>query len=136
MNLDKILTKLDLDRLLKIINDKDTLQGLDKTSVDLMKNFLTRSKPIDPHKIRSNIVTMNSRICLKNIGNGKKMECSLVFPKDSDKMANKISVFSNLGLQILGSKVGTVIKGNTSDNQYYLIEDIIYQPEAAGDFHN
>lgn len=77
---------------------------------------------------------MNSKICLKNLGNGKKEVYSLVFPGDG-KGNDTLNVFSGMGTELLGSTIGTVVKKNPSGEQYFVIEDILYQPEAAGDFH-
>ena len=131
----KLFTKFDFQRLQKIINDKHVLDDQDAGDVNTLQYYLTHSKLVDSTEIRPNIVTMNSKFSLKNIGNGKKEVYSLVFPNDSGDDKTKINVFSKIGAQILGSSIGTVIQTSPTDNQYFVIEEILYQPEAEGDYH-
>jgi regulator of nucleoside diphosphate kinase len=135
MNKKKVFTKYDYERLLRILEDDASASEYDEKNVIILKEYLRHSKLVDPKEIRSNIVTMNTRFSLKNIGNGKKEIFSLVFPYEQDNDKNKISVLSKMGTQVLGSSIGTVVQSNPTGNQYYIIEDILYQPEAAGDFN-
>jgi regulator of nucleoside diphosphate kinase len=130
----KIFTRNDYERLWGIIQNNECISGDDAGNVKSLMRDLEHSRLVEPDEIRPNIVTMNSKFYLKNLGNGKKDIYSLVFPKDCTEK-NRINVLSGLGTQILGSAIGTVIKPNPSGEQYYIIDDIIYQPEAAGDYH-
>jgi regulator of nucleoside diphosphate kinase len=130
----KIFSRYDYERLWSIISSREPISGIEAGSVDTLKRDLEHSRLVEPEKIKPNIVTMNSKFCLKNLGNGKKDIYSLVFPNDSTEK-NKINVLSGLGTQILGSPVGTVIKTSPAGEQYYIIEDILYQPEASGDYN-
>ena len=130
----KIFSRYDYERLWGIIQSRDCISDAEAGNVQTLKRDLENSRLVDPDDIRPNIVTMNSKFYLKNLGNGKKDIYSLVFPKDSTEK-NKINVLSGLGMQLLGSPIGTVIKTNPAAEQYYVIDDIVYQPEAAGDYH-
>lgn len=131
----KVFTKNDYDRLQTLMDNTDLVARVGPTNVKSLKLGLTHCRLVDPREIRPNIVTMNSTICLKNLGNGKKQIVSLVFPQDCDKDGDKINVFSRIGSQVLGSTTGTVIKPNPADEQYFVIEEILYQPESAGDYN-
>lgn len=130
----KVFTRYDYERLKEIICSENNSPGLDKRNLDVLKRDLEHSRLVDPHDIRPNIVTMNSKFSLKNLGNGRKQVFSLVFPQDC-KEKDSLNVFSGIGAQIIGSPVGTVIKQNPADSQYFLIEEILYQPEASGHYH-
>lgn len=130
----KIFTRYDYDRLFDIIRNRDSIPTQESNNVDVLKRDLEHSHLVEPREIRPNVVTMNTKFRLKNLGNGKKYVYSLVFPKDcTDK--EKINVLSGMGAQIIGSTIGTVIKSNLSGDQYFVIDEIIYQPEAAGDYN-
>jgi len=132
----KVFTRYDYERIYDIIRNGDAVSALDARNVDTLKRDLEHSRLVDSHEIRPNIVTMNSKFCLKNLGNGKKSVCSLVFPQDcTDGDEDTINVFSGMGMQILGSTIGTVIKTNPDGDQYFVLEEIVYQPEAAGHYH-
>jgi regulator of nucleoside diphosphate kinase len=130
----KIFTRYDYERLWGMIQSTDGISGDEAGNAQSLKRDLEHSRLVEANEIRSNIVTMNSKFYLKNLGNGKKDIYSLVFPKDCTEK-NRINVLSGLGMQILGSTVGTVVKTNPAGEQYYVIDDIVYQPEAAGDYH-
>lgn len=135
MHNDKILSKFDCERIERTFEQYNIANESEKRLIDHLKQQLQRSKHVDPRKIKSNIVTMNSKFILKNLGNGRKEEYHLVFPDDSDSKKKKISVISGIGAQVLGSTIGTVIKENSGSEQYYMIESIVYQPEAAGHYN-
>jgi regulator of nucleoside diphosphate kinase len=59
-----------------------------------------------------------------------------VFPTDADLDNGKISILAPLGTALLGYRVGDIIKWRRPQGDRQLkIEEIVYQPEAAGDFH-
>lgn len=130
----RVFTKHDYDRLRNYIEKGSGYQRMESGSVEVLKRELVRSRPVDPADIRPNIVTMNSRICLKNIGNGRKEVYSLVFP-DSSEEKESLCVFSKVGAQVIGNPIGTVVKDSHAGENYLMIEEILYQPEAAGDYH-
>jgi regulator of nucleoside diphosphate kinase len=131
----KIFTKFNYERLRSIISDDESLSGEDTSKVNLIKYYLKHAKLVDPSDIQPNVITMNSTFSLINIGNGKKEIRSLVFPDEQHNDETKINIFSEIGTQVLGSSIGTVIKAGPRENKYYVIEEVLYQPEAAGDFH-
>ena len=79
-------------------------------------------------------MTMNSKVLLKDLETGEKMEYTLVYPADADLMENRISVLAPIGTAILGFREGDVIDWKVPDGLVKLeVEKILYQPESAGD---
>jgi regulator of nucleoside diphosphate kinase len=59
-----------------------------------------------------------------------------VFPTEADFAEGKISVLAPIGTAILGYKQGDTIEWSVPSGLRRLkVEEILYQPEAAGD-HN
>ena len=85
--------------------------------------------------ISSDVVTMNSRILLKDILNEREAEVAITYTQDADNRERKISVFSSIGVALLGRQVGDVVSWNTPNGmgQFEILE-VIYQPEAVGDY--
>ncbi len=135
MRRDRVLTKNDRDRLRKVIECRPARSPAEEQCVRVIREYVAKLKPVDSTKVRSDVVTMNSRVCLRNLGNGKKKIVSLVYPDDSVKSEDKLSILSPLGSRVLGCTIGNVVNGCPFDDDYYLIEKILYQPEASGDFH-
>ncbi|MBN2080306.1 MAG: GreA/GreB family elongation factor [Spirochaetes bacterium] len=129
----RVFTKNDYDRLSTYIEKGNGSQSMEEGSVEVLKRELIKSRRVEPTDIRPNIVTMNSRICLKNIGNGRKEVYSLVFPENSEDKES-LCVFSKIGAQVIGNPIGTVVKDYHAGETYLMIEEILYQPEAAGDY--
>ena len=79
---------------------------------------------------------MNSILEVKNLDEEESNRFKLVFPGEADIDNGKISVLAPIGTAVLGYKTGDVIKWKVpSGERYYQITNIIYQPEANGDFH-
>ncbi len=135
MQSSRVFTKFDCERISSVSASYTVKDPCEKENLNMLLEQISRAKPVDQRKIKSNIVTINSRFILRDLGTGMKEEFYLVLPKDADPKQNRISVFSSLGSRILGSSIGTVIKGSKSPNQYLSIENITYQPEASGDYH-
>ena len=125
-----LITRFDYDRIVKIIDQINP----DDPCVKKIKEKLKKAKIIESRDINSNIITMNTRFRLKNLGNGARNEFILVFPDQRAPEKNQVSIFDFLGTEVFCNKVGEVIPSANRDC-FYLIENIIYQPEAAGDYH-
>jgi len=125
MNSERVFSKCDCEKILNLFNSYDIHDETEKKLIENLKHQILKSKPVDPKKIKENIVTINSTIILRNIGNGLREEFHLVFPDDSDLKSRKLSILSGIGSQILGNKIGAVIKENSGTEKYYMIEDII-----------
>ena len=98
---------------------------------------LKRAKQVKPEEILECIVTMNSQVRLRELKTNKEFEITLVYPKDVDVFARKVSVLAPVGIAILGCKEGDVVElpVPTGSTITYVIEKVLYQPEASGDFH-
>ena len=79
---------------------------------------------------------MNSRVALVDPQSGQEHRYSLVFPADANAAEGRISVLAPLGTALLGASRGQTVEWSAGGNLRRLrIEEILYQPEAAGDYH-
>jgi regulator of nucleoside diphosphate kinase len=77
---------------------------------------------------------MNSRALLQL--DDEEMEVTLVYPQDADPGAGKLSVCSDVGTAILGYREGDALDWRMPDRTRRIrIGKVLYQPEAAGNFH-
>lgn len=96
---------------------------------------LTRAQIVEPSDIPSNVITMNSKVLLRDLDTSEDETYSLVFPGDADVASGAISVLAPIGTGILGYKEGDVVEWPVPAGKRRIkIEKILYQPEAAGDF--
>ena len=136
MKEDKVFSKCNCEKLLNLFNNYKIKTPAEGEYLENLKQQILKNKPVDAKKIKENVVTINTRLILRNIGNGSRKECQLTLPDESDTKSEKISILSMLGSQILGNKIGAVVKENLGSEKYYMIEKIVYQPESAGEINS
>jgi regulator of nucleoside diphosphate kinase len=89
---------------------------------------------IDPLATPRDVITMRSRVRLKDLNTQSTFEYTLVYPAERDPDQGHISVLAPLGTAMLGYRVGDTFevelpRGRTR----FQVEELLYQPEAAGD---
>jgi len=113
--------------------DKKRLQSL--VNADLKKE-IKKAKIVDPRDIPRDVITMNSRFKVVDLDSLEESVYTLVFPEDEDIYQNKISIYAPMGVALIGYRVGDVIKWPVPSGTLRIkILEILYQPEAAGDYH-
>jgi regulator of nucleoside diphosphate kinase len=104
--------------------------------VGALATRIRRSVIVSPNEIPRNVVTLNSRVYLKDLDSRKRLECSLSDPSDIAVFGDRLSVAGPAGIALLGKRVGQVVRWPMGARERRLrIEQVAYQPEAAGDFH-
>lgn len=131
------ISEVDLARLRKLIDFvRETGNDVNRVYLDRLEGELERAEVVNPNDIPRDIVTMRSTVRLKDLDNGKEMVYSLVFPNEADVDEGKISVLAPVGTAMIGYRVGDVIEWEVPSGLRRLkVEEIIYQPEASGDYH-
>ncbi len=118
-----IITKYDKKRLKSLIN------------YDIRKE-INRSKVVDPEDIPNDVITMNSKFKLKDLDSGEEMVYTLVFPEEADIDKKKISIYAPMGIALIGYRVGDIIEWPVLCGKLRIkVLEILYQPEASGDYH-
>lgn len=128
------LSWLDHVRLSNLVRAPRASSTLPVHTAELAEEVLDLAEAIDPRLVPPHVVTMCSRVAL--IADGRPMEVTLSYPRDANLEDGRISVFSPLGLSLLGAERGERIEWSGPDGDTHAAEvaDILYQPEAAGDF--
>ena len=99
-----------------------------------LEHEIERAIVVDPRQVARDVVTMNSRALLQL--DDEEVEVALVYPQDADGSEGKLSVCSSIGTAILGYKEGDTFDWRIPDRTCHIrIGKVLYQPEAAGDFH-
>jgi regulator of nucleoside diphosphate kinase len=135
---DKIyITEFDLKRLKGLIKyaekrwDQRVVQYLEELDEEL-----DRAEIVKPEKIPSDVITMNSTFHLSDLDSGEEVVYTLVFPAKGDSVNGKISVLAPVGTAVLGYRVGDTVEWKVPGGLKRLkVREIIYQPEAARDYH-
>lgn len=127
------LTELDYKRLIDLIQAQRQGSG-NMAGVSKLGEELKRAERVPSEKIPADVITMNSRVMLKDLQSGNELEITLVYPKDANIQERKISILAPVGTAILGCREGDTVEWPVpSGTINYRIEKVTYQPESTGD---
>ena len=130
------ITDNDIRRLKELIMVAREFGNEGEKYLKELENELARGKVVKSQDIPNSIITMNSKVRLRDIDTQEEMIYRLVFPDNSDATEGKISILAPIGTALLGYKVGDLIEWKVPGGMAKLkVEEILYQPEAAGDYH-
>ncbi len=131
------ISEFDLKRLKELIKvveefgDKRVIQYIEE-----LDDELNRAESMTPQEIPDNVITMNSTFRVRNLDTNEVAVYTLVFPAEADSAKGKISILAPIGTAVLGYKIGDTIEWEVPAGRKRLkVEEIVYQPEAAGDYH-
>ena len=63
---------------------------------------LNDAQLLDQTEISKNVVTMNSKVLLKELKRRRKLEIMITYPEEANDQERKVSVFSPIGTALLG----------------------------------
>ena len=132
-------------QIIVTINDYHRLMGLLEFASlmgklpDIQSRLYTKlvsAKTLPPGEIDDTIITMNSRVRLKDMNNQRDTEITLTYPREALPTDRKISIFSEIGIALFGRREKEVVSWKVPDGiGLFEIMKVTYQPEAAGDYH-
>ena len=131
-----LLSRLDAERIEELL-EQPQYRSL---NTDALRGELERAEVVEPADLPRDVISMNStsyvRVEDAELG-VQEHELTLVYPRDADGSANKVSIFAPVGSALLGLRTGDMIDwplpgGRSARLQVLAIR---YQPEAAGEPH-
>ena len=125
-----VLSRFDHERLERLLEKVGP-----RPDLDALRDEIERAEIVEPDRMPSHVVTMNSVVRFTDEASGKDSEIKLVFPDQADVESDRISVLAPVGSALLGLSVGDSIdwplpSGRT---RRLRVVAVTYQPEAAGD---
>jgi regulator of nucleoside diphosphate kinase len=126
------ITEADMRRLRPLVdsmkNSRDDLRGLQAE--------LGHAQLVMPEEVPHDVITMNSQAKLRDLESGEELVYTLVFPQQANIDQGKISVVAPVGTAMLGHRVGDEFEWEVPGGSVRLrVEQVLYQPEAAGHYH-
>jgi len=124
---ERTLTDLDHVRLTKL-QGRQPLPALDE--------LLDVTDVVSPQEVAADVVTMRSQLVIADAHTGQRQTITLCYPADADAATGQVSVLSPVGLALIGTRVGATARWRTPGGEEGSAQvlDIVYQPEASGDF--
>jgi transcription elongation GreA/GreB family factor len=130
------ITESDMNRLQGLLESGSKFGYRDKKHLIELEDELNRARVVPAKDIPGDVITMNSRVRLRDLDSGQEIVYSLVFPGDANLAENKISVLAPIGIALIGYRVGDTIEWKVPGGLKRLkVEEILYQPERAGDYN-
>jgi len=131
------VNQYDLDRLRELISVVRVFGRKEwQDNADMLDRVLTEARVAPPRDVPGDVVTMNSRTRLRETVGGGDQVVALVFPRDLHAHEANVCILDPLGLALFGRRLGDrfEVHGKRGDATY-LVEELLYQPESAGDYH-
>lgn len=119
-----LVTRLDKERLSSLLSTRVGLAY--RSEASRLRGELRRANVIAPESAPADLVTMNSTVVCED-DRGRAKEITLVYPWRQHE-GGVVSVLSNVGMALLGRRVGDTCAE-------LRIVALRYQPEAAGHWH-
>ena len=130
------VSRVDVERIESLL-EQPQYRALDTTA---LQDELVRAEVLEPARMPNDVITMNS-VALVQVsdadGSRQEHELTLVFPRDADADAHRVSILAPVGSALLGMSVGQSIDWQAPGGRplKLRVKAVSYQPEAAGDFH-
>lgn len=129
-----IVSSLDMQRLEALLESPNSSAYAGR---DALEAELERAEVVEPGQVPPDVVTMNSVVRFEMDTPRQEFQLTLVYPKDADNSAEKISVMAPVGSALLGLSVGDEIEwprpGGAATK--VRIVEVVFQPERAGSLH-
>ena len=104
-----VITETDYVRLRSLIVSSRHYRPHDALHLNDLEHELDRAVIAGPIAPRG-VVTMNSRVRVRDLNSGHEFAYQIVFPKDADVARNRISVLAPIGTALLGYGAGATVE--------------------------
>ena len=130
------LTEQDYNRLKRLLAELTRQSRGMQAGVEALEEILDLARVVHPEKVPETVVTMNSRVLFEDVQTQEKGTVTIVYPADADPSNSKISVLSPVGAALIGESEGKEVGLPLPHGQTRRIRilNVLYQPEAQGDF--
>ncbi len=132
----KQISKSDRDRLMEDIRISREIGGGRNLVLGKLKKTIQDAEILSSQKIPKNIVTMNSAGKILWLDTQEVRLFWLGFPEALNHDGNMVSIFSSLGIALLGARLGEPTAQEVpTGNRLFKVVKLLYQLEAKRDYH-
>ncbi|MBL5897756.1 nucleoside diphosphate kinase regulator [Lelliottia amnigena] len=128
-----IINELDAERIDRLL-EKPAFASL--PIADALNDELDRAQMCTAESMPHDVVTMNSQVRFRDLTSGEEHTRTLVYPAQMTDSSTQLSVLAPVGAALLGLRTGDTIHWELPGGASAHLEvlELLYQPEAAGDY--
>jgi regulator of nucleoside diphosphate kinase len=105
-----IVSDIDVYRLRGLLGAAPADRSLDHAHLDELRNELERAIVLPFGEVPHGVVTMGAKVQVRDLGSGRIEGFELVYPREADASAHRLSVLAPLGTALLGNSQGDVVE--------------------------
>jgi len=129
-----IVSDVDVYRLRGLLGAARTAAALDQAHLDELRRELERAIVMPVGEIPRGVVSMGSKVQVRDLGNGRIAGWQLVYPREADPAAHRISVLAPLGTALLGNSEGDTVEWQMPGGaRCFRIERVMQVPRSVPD---
>ena len=130
------ITDFDMERLRKLLDGTKKWSQRDREYLEKLEEELDRAIVVSSKDVPGDVVTMNAQVRVRDLDSGVEKVFRLVFPADAEYEQGKVSILAPIGTALIGYRAGDTVEWKVPAGVRRLkITAVLYQPEAAGDYH-
>ncbi len=125
----------DEKKLRALIRSAGQRDAAENAAIEKLEAVMRRATVLNSSKIPKGVVTMNSLVQLLDLDSRERTECWLKSSVGPEPFSLVVSIISDLGVALLGSREGDIIEwSDSSGRRRSKIMEIIYRPESLTEF--
>ena len=129
------ITKQDFERLKMLIAETMIKDPGQQKYLHQLSTELDQAEVCDQKNIPEDVITMNSKIHLRDLDSSEEVIYTLVYPVHANIDLGQVSILAPIGTGMIGYRVGDVIEWPVPGGTRRLeVKGVLYQPEASGEF--
>jgi regulator of nucleoside diphosphate kinase len=127
-----IISDGDILRLRGLLGSAQRGLPRDHAHLDELRCELDRAIVLPVHEVPDGVVTMGSKIQVRDLATERVESYRLVYPRDADAAAHRLSVLAPLGTALLGNSAGDVVEWRMpGGTRCFRIERVVQESRPA-----
>lgn len=127
-----IISDDDILRLRGLLGAVHGAAALDHAHLGELRTELERAIVLPVHEVPDGVVTMGARVQVRDLLNDRIEGYQLVYPREADPAAHRLSVLAPLGTALLGNSAGDVVEWQMpGGTRCFRIERVLQDPRGS-----
>ena len=127
-----IISDDDILRLRGLLGAVHGAAALDHAHLGELRTELERAIVLPLHEVPEGVVTMGATVQVRDLLNDRIESYQLVYPREADAVAHRLSVLAPLGTALLGNSAGDVVEWQMpGGTRCFRIERVLQDPRGS-----